>query len=375
MKKKIGIVTFKGNNNFGAFLQAFSLQYVLSKKNYNVEIIDYIRQTTIENSKLIKMWPKHNLLTMIKSIIMARNNFILRKKVQSVHDKLNLSEKQYFTSEELHVDEMKWDKVIVGSDQVWNYNNTKFDPVYFLDFIDDNDKKVSYAASFGVSEIPEMFPKEINNITSEDNFRVAYAKYLEKFSSISVREQTGKTIVEELTNQQAEIVLDPTLLLTKEEWRKLARGENQQEEYILIYSLDNKKELFEQAQKISKKLNLPIKQIFAKPKSKKYGIKNIYTDPFEWVGSFLNASYIITDSFHGAAFSINLEKPFRVFYHEGKNTYTRIDNLLEMFGLENQKMTADSIVTGKENIDYADVRQKLDAQREKSFEFIDKSLK
>lgn len=374
-RKKIAILTFKENNNYGAFLQAFSLQYILTKKNYDVEVIDYIRRLTIENAKLVKLWPQYSFKNMVNSIFMIRRNLILRNKAHEVHDKLNLSSKKYYSSEQLKKDEGNWDKFVVGSDQVWNYVNTNFDPSYFLDFVEDSRKKISYAASFGISEIPEEFPEGIDNITKETSFKKAYSNYLSSFSNISVREKTGKRIVEELTDKKAEVVLDPTLLITKEEWAKVAQVQPPKEDYILIYSLDNKKEFFEQAKKLSLKLNLPLKQVFAKPKSKFYGVKNVYANPFEWVEIFYNASYIITDSFHGTAFSINLGKPFRVFYHEGKNTYTRIDNLLEMFGLENQKMTADSIVTGKENIDYADVRQKLDAQREKSFEFIDKSLK
>lgn len=373
-KKKVAILTFKENNNYGAFLQAFSLQYTLSKKNYDVEVIDYVRKLTIENSKLIKTWPQYSFKIMIKSIVSFRRNLILNKKAKEVHGKIKLSSKKYYSSDQLKQDQNNWDKFIVGSDQVWNYVNTNFDPSFFLSFVEDDSKKISYAASFGISEIPEKFPKEIEDVNGIGNFKQAYSEYLSSFSSISVREKTGKKIVTELTNKTAEVVLDPTLLITKEEWKKISQVRPVKDKYILIYSLDNKKEFFKQAKILSDKLNMPLKQVFAKPKSKLYGVKNIYANPLEWVEVFYNASYILTDSFHGTAFSINLEKPFRVFYHEGKNTYTRIDNLLEMVGLENQKMTATTVLSGEENIDYTLVRAKLDKQREKSLKYLDRNL-
>lgn len=374
-KDKIAILTFKENNNYGAFLQAFSLQHVLEERGFDVEVIDYVRKLTIENSKLLKFWPKYSFKTMVSSIISYRRNLILDRKGNEVHDKLNLTKKKYYSNEELRFDQENWDNFVVGSDQVWNYVNSNFDPAFFLDFVENNSKKNSYAASFGSGKIPNEFPKKIENKNNDKNFKEAYKNYLSSFSNISVREKSGKNIIDGLLEKDVKVVLDPTLLITKEEWEVIVDHKPSDDKYILVYSIDNKKQMFAQAKKLSKELNLPIKQVFATPKSKLYGVKNVNANPFEWIQVFNNASYVITDSFHGTAFSINLAKPFKVFYHEGKNTYSRIDNLLEIVGLENQKMTNNSDVSKIEDIDYTSVRKKLDEERKKSYAFIDSSLK
>jgi len=203
---KIGILTFHRVYNYGAVLQSYALQKVIKQLGYDVEIIDYwcdyiYRPYSIENFKTKSC--TDYIMGICGRIIY---NF-RKKKTKRFQKSIQYSPK--VNQNNIKALNDRYDLFLVGSDQVWNYPLTNFDTTYLLDFITDNNKKVSYAASFGVKTI-------------DDKYKETYAKLLSEFSSISVRESTGVSIVRELINKDVPMVADPVILLTSDEWESLA---------------------------------------------------------------------------------------------------------------------------------------------------------
>lgn len=362
-KKKIGILTFWKSPNFGAFLQVFALQNRVNKLGYEAEIIGY------DFEKRADLLKKKNLSFRRRMIRIYTQLNILRtgRKIRKAQKTLPISQKKYHSSEELASSISDWYKIIVGSDQVWNYQITKNDTTFLLDFTDENPKKISYAASFGV----ETLPVNYNGINLKDQ----YATYLEKFSKIGVRELSGKSIVDELIIGQAKVVVDPTLLLTKEEWQELSiKAIPEKENYLLIYSLDNCLAMYEATFKYAEKCGLNIVQIDT-GRRKKYPkkINYIVVGPLEWISLFENASFVVTDSFHGTAFSINLNVDFAVFYHSEKNTYSRINDLLSLVSLLDRRFLENEEIPSS-TIDFSKVENSLSIIRNDSLNYLSESL-
>lgn len=219
-----------------------------------------------------------------------------------------------------------------------------------------NKPKISYAASFGVSEIPDKLKKE-------------YIDGLNSIDHISVRESAGKDIVEKLTEKEATVVLDPTLLLTKEEWKELINDRQEYtEKYVLTYFLDQ-----------PNKLNSQYIKDYAKQKG--YIIKNLVdihdkelwvADPSEFVNLFSQAEAIFTDSFHACVFSIIFEKYFEVFERntELPSMNSRIDTLFSDLGLEDRWHRKRM----NEMINYEIVKSKLAVRKQESLTFLANSI-
>ena len=215
-EKKIGILTYHRAYNYGAVLQAYALQSAIQNINYNVEIIDYCCDY------IEKIGSEKSIKNIIKFILSGRRiNQTKKKFVKFRNDKLNLSNNDFNRDTIKEIADL-YDIYIVGSDQVWNYQGSNFDKTYFLDFVKQNTKKKSYAASFGISKIPPKYEKE-------------YIRLLNKFSDISVREKQGINIINNLLGKDCELVLDPTLLLSKKEWKEKTSISNRiiKEKYLL----------------------------------------------------------------------------------------------------------------------------------------------
>lgn len=191
-----------------------------------------------------------------------------------------------------------FDLVMVGSDQVWNYENTSFDKVYFLDFRINKFRKISYAASFGRDNIPEKIQSEIINL-------------LESFDMIGVRESSGKRIINSKINKQVSVTLDPTLLLSSKEWYEefpLIR-KPKVDKYLLVYTIGHDKNLDKVALLFAAKNDLKLVRIMRDFRDE-FRLSEKHKNPNveEFLSLINNASYIITNSFHGVAFSVNFKK-------------------------------------------------------------------
>jgi len=340
---KINILTLTGNDNFGNKLQHFALQKELQKLNNEVSSTFFYYSN--KNLSIIKNF--------IKKFINKRYaNFLKFDK------KINYS-KNYFNNNKMVIRE-DFDFYIVGSDQVWNPNFPYFNNYYLLENIDNN-KRISYAASFGVNELPEKNKK-------------IFQEELKKFKMISVREDRGKEIVENLTGRNdVEVVLDPTMLLCSKEWEELAiKPKNMiNRRYILNYFLgkmseSRKKEI----ERIATENDCTIINILD-PNDPFYE-----SGPSEFLYLEKNAFLICTDSFHSSVFAFLFNRPFVVFERDDSNEKmnSRLDTLINKFNLKNRRHNEQNIT--KENLqhDYDESYKILENERDKSEKFLKKAL-
>ncbi len=308
--KKVGIITLNGYVNYGNRLQNYALQTFITKMNeyYIAETIEFTNQ---ENKKTnIKKWLKRMLAPAAE-----------RKRYNRIKDfsQKNITTKKYHNLKQLEKD---YDYFIVGSDQVWNYNFPSVNRELTLLKFSPREKNISYAASFGISKL-------------ENNKKEEYKKYLNRFKDLSVREEAGANLIKNLGIKKVEVLVDPTLLLTKEEWLKVMKKPSQvPSKYILTYflgNLDEQKTV--ELKEFAKKQNATIINLLDK-KSKYY-----QSSPEEFLYLEKNAMLICTDSFHSAVFATIFNVPFIVYKRndQNKNMYSRIEQLLKLLKLEDRE--------------------------------------
>ena len=361
---KVGVITFHSANNYGAVLQTWALQKVLKNLgttpgviNYHPDIIDRL----YDPMKLKRGFARE--LLKLRLYIRNRKSIVRYNKFQSfLKTKLNLIG-DYRTYEELLKADLNLDAYIVGSDQVWNPTHTGgYDPAYYLEFAKEGSRRISYAASLGTNYIVSKYKEPMQ-------------KALKSFTGISVRERSVQGAVSELTGKPVEVVLDPTLLLDKEDYDEIKVKSNYKQPYILIYSIEKNPQLIELANKISVSLGMPVLQ--RRPMG---GLINqlepFYTsDAGEFLGHIEPAAYVITNSFHGTVFSILYEKPFVSMLHS--DTGSRTEDLLEELGLSSHILydieDFNSFDIFKfENTE--EVKERIMSLREKSMSFLKSSL-
>ena len=266
-----------------------------------------------------------------------------------------------------------YSSVLVGSDQLWLPVNVVAD-YYTLNWVPDNVNKISLATSFGVSTVP-------------DKYKESYKKFLNRIENLSVRESAGVKLVSELSNKEATLVCDPTLLLTKQEWMEIQQEERIiKDKYILCYFLGNNIEHRKFAERLKEKTGYKIVSLNHADEYVKYS--DIFADetpynigPAEWINLIRNAEYVCTDSFHGTVFSlINNTKFFTFERYSNKNskvsTNSRIYSLLEIVNLKERILSGTENVEDvlKYNIDFDKVNTKLADFRNESKAFLEKAL-
>lgn len=339
---KIGILTFNWAINYGAVLQMFAQYKYLKDKNYDVYIINY-SPDELENLYTLKIFSKP-----VKAKKIARKiieNVYKRKQYYKFYnfiDQEMVSTKKIKNRKELKDTINKFDIVIVGSDQVWNYDITKgYLQDYLLTDIDCN--KISYAASLGKNEIK----KEVKGL---------FEKSLKEFDFISLREENSIDYLKSIYNRKDYVsCIDPVFLLDKNEWIKLGNRSEykvESDEYILIYMLEYNEKLIKSANEISMKYNLPIYSIeipYLRFNNKMSNIKKLHdVGPLDFVKLINNAHYVLTNSFHGTAFSLILNKKFVSFAHSTVNL--RMENLLSLYNLNNCQITNNNTIDFIEHI-------------------------
>lgn len=362
--KKIGILTFQESYNFGAVLQAYALQTKLKELNYKVEIINYHSKYK-EKMYSGKYDKNKSLLSNINTIISFPLQNGRKKKVNDFKKRnLNITSSVFESYEQLKEYSKKFDYIICGSDQVWNYNNTGYDERYLLDFVESEDKKVAYAASMGVSDIG---PKEVD----------FYYNNLINFQKISVRERTASKLLKNIIKRDVPVVLDPCLLLESKDWEKLIVKNNKiNYNYIFVYYVHYSKELISYAKKLSKETKLPVIISSRTIRELKDGFKNRNLSVEDFITTVKNAQYVITNSFHGTVFSIIFNKKFIVFTNNRNkaNTNSRLLDLLNTLNLEDRIYKKNKNTIYKTWNKYI-VIKKLNKLRNESIKFIKDSLK
>lgn len=382
MNKKIGcVIAYRdGQNNYGTSLQAYAMIKKLQQLGFDVEIINYIKQLSfldkvkwVINAYRCGLGIGLRKKTNTYSPNYQTNLEVRTKTVDNYKSKkLKPLFRDYVGYDSLRKGSKNYDAVIVGSDQVWLPTGlpTKF---HNLLFVDENVRKIAYASSFGVQEIPRFQKKDTG-------------KYLDRFYRIGVREQRGKEIVEELAHVPAKVVLDPTLLLTKDEWETEINATviNDSEPYIFCYLISENEEARYKATELA--LKKGIKIICIRHLEKYRDIDESYGDeapynvgPNEFVKYIRNADYIVTDSFHCTVFSHIFHKKFLTFYRSanGKNARnSRIDSLFSLLGTNDKRKYSIGGLNGiDDEVNWEDVDKKLARLREGSIAFLNESLK
>lgn len=382
MSKKIGcaIAYRKGQNNYGTSLQGYAMIKKIQQLGYDVEIINYIKQfTLLDKIKWVINSYRCGLGRNIKvkkqslPVDYVRNIGIRTAAVDAYKEKKLLPLfHDYRGYEALSNGSKNYDVVVVGSDQVWIPTGlpTKF---YNLLFVDDNVRKVAYASSFGVQEIPDFQKK-------------ATGAYLDRFYKIGVREKRGKEIVDALSHQTAQVVADPTLLLSREEWEEEIASSviNDKEPYMFCYLISENEDARAKATELAKQKGLKI--ICIRHLEKYRAVDDTYGDeapynvgPNEFVKYIRNAEYVVTDSFHCTVFSHIFHKNFLTFYRSsaGKNARnSRIDSLISVLGSSKNKLYAVGSMKGIDaEVNWNTVDENLSKLRESSMNFLKEALK
>lgn len=321
---RIRLLTFHTPKNYGAVLQAYSLYIYIKRINEDTLIIDYNTEALRANYNFFKK--PNGIKGLIKLFIQYPYYGAYKLRCKKFDDfvatHLGLTER-YESTQALYERPPVADIVFTGSDQVFNPTRIESErKVFYLDFVPNKTKRASYAASFGVSDIP---PDKAHEIKA----------YLEKFNYISVRESKGVELVGSLTTKKSIEVLDPVFLNTKEFWISIAKPYKiKYQKYILYYRLMGGKASDFAARELSKQLNLPLVVMTQ-------GILRIHANevlrdigPEEFLYLMNNAEYIVTDSFHGVAFSIVMNKqfsalPVSIGRMERQNTLLQHFNLMD----------------------------------------------
>lgn len=349
---KVGVLTFHRAINYGAALQAYALVNKLNGLGFEAELADY-RNLHIENSFHKFSFSKINAPK--KAMSFLKSYGMMKRKKKAFEKFMELIPKGKRCDSSSQLEKEGYDLYITGSDQVWNPDCTEFDKTYFLDFA-DHDKKASYAASFGVASLDEKYSGEVGELIKD-------------YKYIGVREKQGAEIVKAVSGCEATVVLDPTFLLDGESWRRLAKPSRYGKgKYLLVYMLFNSPSLLDFAEKKAKEENLEIICIGNGRRKNITYAKDI--GPAEFLDLFARAETVVTNSFHGTAFSINMGKNFYVELHNVKNSRnSRMEDVLNLFGLKD-RLIVDGTGTD-ETINYVKVNEILAAERKNSVEFIE----
>jgi len=355
---KIGIITYHRAKNLGAMLQSYALQKTLEKYKGKCEIIDYRNEKMEESYKVKKIRECKSLKEKIKNILFMKKNKAFEEVRKEFNEKVQTISTKKYNKNNIKEANNDYDLFVTGSDQVWNVKLNYDDENYFLNFAEDNNKKNSYAASFGTNKINEEQKEKICN-------------QLKTFNKISVREEEGKNVVRELTGRNSELVLDPTLLLNKYEWENMINNERiEKEKYIFVYVIAYTPTLLEFARKLGKERKCKV-ICFHTSYQKYRGMKNLTkVSPQDFLNYIKNAEAVVTSSFHGMCFSINLQKEFYYELDENKvNNNSRLKTLATTLNLEDRRIINGKCINNR--INYSEVTKKLEAERKKSIQFIE----
>ena len=371
--KTIGIITIHKIYNYGSVLQAYALQKVCENLGYKVVIIDYNFPNAYQqgNKYRVSEDTQPNEPRWIKALF-ARELIKQHHGIDYfVKNNLHLSSRSYSSPHELEENVPIYDVYLTGSDQVWNPRHTNGDPSFMLHFAPSGKIKLSYASSIGSNKIP-------NELTP------LYSDLLSRYNYISVREESGRSVINELIGKEADVVLDPTLLLASNEWNIIATSNRLvKKKYILCYFLNYSFNAFpfvdNLATSIQRQTGYEIVRVARPPHHMFLRHTKYYTgaSPEDFLALVRDAEIVLTTSFHGTAFAVNYGKPVFSIVKDFHDLDSRQLNLMKSLGLE------DKIVTIKEGFpdvslihyDLNKEQKLLGELRQKSLLYLNNALK
>lgn len=353
---KIATLTYQRHDNYGAMLQCYALQKKLGDIGAEAEVIDYVCEVSEKPFSIAALRAK-GVKRYITGAIGALTRLPRAKKFREFRrNHLNLT--QTVTEKNISRLGAIYDGYIVGSDNVWNADITGLDERYFLSFVADKRKRTSYAASFGNAKIKSGQMQQ-------------YKELIEDIAVLNLREKTGAELAQKLTGRQANVVCDPTLLLSRDEWETMAENPNEKGKYLLAYQMVPSKRFVDFVKAVAKQKGLRVVYV-----PFPYGVLKCRTKmrigPCEWLGLFRDAEYILTDSFHGCVFSVIFQKQFSVCISQ---LGERIENLLSVLDIKQRRVDGAEDVGKLDDINYKIVNERLENFRKSSERELDALIK
>lgn len=357
--KKIGIVTFHNAHNYGAVLQAYGLYRKLQLLGFESEFIQDANDTVGKKYSLYPTYKNRSFLSFCKSWLLLLTDYRRRSKRSSA---FNDFIENYLPTYDLNRGCNSYSHVILGSDQIWNFNITSgIQNIYFGE--DENiraGKIFSYAASMG-------------NGMEASNFTPGFKNKLEGLSALGVREKSLSDEIKANFDLESVVTLDPTLLLENEEWYKLLPSKKSTDRpYLLVYEVEKNPNTAAVVEYVKNKLGLEVKVISAKIKAGDVKSNITTASPQEFLGLFKNATFVVTTSFHGTVFSLINEVPFYTIKFNSK-VDLRSGGLLGSVELSERHI--ESIADVDElTVNFTNAKENLAALRIKSESYLLNSL-
>lgn len=363
--KKVGILTMHQVRNYGSFAQAYATCRSIDNLGYETELIDYTYPNEAHGTKkstIGKILHWGNLLT--KSLIPGMPHRKFEQNYRDAYKKYYKLSKPYYNRDAIKSDPPQYDIYVVGSDQVWNDSYIKTDDTFFLAFAPVNSKRIAFASSFGKTCLDKY----------NESF---YREKLNSLDRIAVRETSGVKIVEDLTGRDdIKKVLDPTLLLNSDEWRRISipfiRAKRP---YIFVYGSHCRKYMLYTARNIADKKGWDV-----------YTVNGTIVDyynkeahclldigPREWMGLIDNAELVFSCSFHGVAFSIQFNTPFFAIFKGDEQFDSRVSSFLTELSLEKHRLLVGTTEVDLNNAyeeDWNRVNTLIDEKRNTSLEVL-----
>jgi len=374
--KIVAIITLNGYINYGNRLQNFALQSIMEEYGFYVETIwvDQTKITTklsfIDKIRYIGKKSIYDIFLKISNKLWVvfhcdevNMAYSIRTEMFKKFTEDYIKETEFYISDESIPNDLasKYDYFIVGSDQVWNPQFTFGSPIYFLTFA-PKEKRIAYSASFGIDAIPP-------------EYEARFKEWIEGMNCLSVREEAGAKIISKLTGREAVVLVDPTMMLDKNDWLKISKESiyKPTKKFLCTYFLGSTYDLHKnEITKISVDNDLELVNL-----GSLYDLKRYSEGPSEFLDYIASCELFLTDSFHGAIFSILFNKPFIVFDRIGNmpSMSSRIETLLSKFKLEHRKWERVMETGNYFEVDFSHVKPILEKERKKAYEYLKNALK
>lgn len=357
---KVAVITLHAVQNYGSVLQALATQELLKQCGFEVEIINYIRED-VRYEKLLQTRSGGSFLKKVVLYPTIKRYKTVFKSFCSEY--LNLTEDIYTTENDFEQHPLQADVFCTGSDQVWNSKwNKGILPCLYLGFVPSDKFKFSFSASFGQERLDESEVEQTR-------------KYIEQYNYISVRESSAvKILSEQYGVKNAVQVLDPTLTMDAEFWRKYEGKRRVAGEYILIYNLNRSVQFDRYAKKLSKKTSIPIIRLCTRyDQFYRAGKSILIPEISDFISLIDNAKYVLTDSFHATAFSMNMNtEPICIYPTEFGG---RLESFLQLIDSQQRHVKDyNDFDVIERHVDFPKVNSILEIERKKTRNFLDMVL-
>lgn len=360
--KKIGILTWHYYPNFGSGLQAFALQSIIQSLGYEALIINY-RNPIFGRS----IWWKNFVKKVIQYTVAPFNKAIKNKTISetAIYQKKHLNQtSRFYEPSDLYEISKEYNCIVYGSDQIWAPN--VYNPIYMGAYVSDPVRKISYAASIGLNDIP-------------DDMVENYKHNLSTFHAVAVRENEGMELLSQRCGIEATVVLDPTLMVDVEEYREMQRPVCGIEgKYVFCYFLNKEHQYKEKVKQYAEEHNFQVIGVSDKADDATWmnRLTNIGADQFLWLIN--HAETIFTDSYHGSIFSLLFHKNLWTFVRFAEDSpicqNSRIRQLQANFNIAHRIISAKSEIDDDKSIDYDYFENRLVNLRESSLLYLKKAL-